>query len=72
MKINYPQHLYKLAMGVLKLSLLYNRRLREDQLFLINLLHDKVDSSRFLEHISLRAPTFHTRSRETFHNSTSR
>jgi hypothetical protein len=59
-------------MEVLKLSSLKNRRLRADQMFLLNLLLGKVDSSRLLERISLQVPNVHTRSRETFYIPTSR
>ena len=72
LKIDHPQHNYTPVMEVLKLSLLKNRRLRTDQLFLFNLLHGKIDSSRLLERICLHVPKVHTRSRETFHIPTSR
>jgi Reverse transcriptase (RNA-dependent DNA polymerase) len=72
LKIDHPQHNYLPVMIKLKLCSLENRRERTDQLFLFNLLHGKIDSSRLLERISLRVPNIHTRSREPFLLPTSR
>lgn len=46
-------------MEVLKLNSVEIRRLGTDQLFLVNLLHGNVDSSRLLEHISFHVTSLH-------------
>lgn len=72
LKFHHPQHNYTSVVEVLKLSLLENRRLREDQLFLVNPHHNKVDLSRFLKRIRLHFPNNHTGFRDLFHFPTSR
>lgn len=55
---------------VLKLSSLENRWLTANQLYLLNLLYGKIDSSRLIERINLHVPKFHIKSRVTFRHFT--
>jgi len=59
-------------MGALNLLSLEDRRLIVDRIFLLKLIHGKIDAPRLLERISLRVPTANTRSTDSFHIPTSR